>query len=73
MAMGAAVLERHRRAVLLAEKHDRLAENHPPHRLAPDLMVIGGDVPEVSQEHGAAHSLSPRRLDQPYHVTGRET
>jgi hypothetical protein len=39
VAVDAAVLERGRRAVLLAEKHDRLAEDHPPERLARNLVV----------------------------------
>src|SRR3984893_10283091 len=50
--MGTAGLQPDGRAVLPAEKHDRLAKDHPPHRLAPDLVVIGSDVPEISQEHG---------------------
>ncbi len=52
VAVDAAVLERGGRAVLFAEKHDRLAEDHPPERLACNLVLRGGDVPEIFQEHG---------------------
>ena len=70
--MDAAVLQRHRRAVLPAKQHHRLAEEHTPHRRAGDLVIGGGDVPEVSQEHGAARSLIRKRLDRFYHVEGLE-
>ena len=53
MTMRAAILECDRRAVLQAIEHDRLAQNDAAERLAPDLVVIGCDVPIVSEEHGA--------------------
>src|SRR6266853_1368011 len=53
VAVDAAVLKRDGRAVLFAEEHDRLAEDHPPERLACNLVVRGGDVPEIFQEHWA--------------------
>ena len=52
VAMDTAVLEGDRRAILLAEKHDRLAEDHPPKGLARTLEVVRGDVPEIPEEHG---------------------
>ena len=51
VAMAAAILERDRRAVLLAVKDDRLAEDHPGQRLAADLAVPGRDIPGIAQEH----------------------
>src|SRR5262249_26979042 len=58
MAVDATVLERSGRAVLLAEEHDRLTEDHPPERLARNLVVVGGDVPEILKEHGVPPSPS---------------
>jgi hypothetical protein len=47
VAMDAAVFERDRRPVFLAKQHDRLAEDHAAERLAHDLAVGSGDVPEI--------------------------
>jgi hypothetical protein len=71
MAMDAAVLQCHRRAVLLAKQHHRLPEEDAPHRLAGDLVIGGGDVPKILEEHGAAHSVIPGRPRRSYHVRGR--
>ena len=52
MAVRAAVLERHRRAVLAASEHQRLAEDHAAERLALHIFLGGGDIPVVSEKHG---------------------
>src|SRR6185437_16550018 len=52
-AMAAAIFERNGRAVLAAEKHDRLAEQHAAERRTADLACFGGDVPAILEEHGA--------------------
>src|SRR4029077_526231 len=51
VAVAAAVLERHRRAVLLAVEHHRLAQDHARQRPAPELAVPGRYVPGIAQEH----------------------
>src|SRR5262249_55711511 len=52
MAVRAAILERDRRAVFEPIEHDGLAENDAPEWTPSDLVVIGRDVPVVSEEHG---------------------
>ncbi len=52
MPMRATVLECDSLAVLGAEEHHRLAQDHARERVAADLGVGGGDIPMVSQEHG---------------------
>jgi hypothetical protein len=52
-AVRTAVLQRDGGAVLGAVEHDRLAEDDAAERLAPDLVIHGGDVPGIAQEHGS--------------------
>src|SRR5579863_5634538 len=51
MPVRAAIFERHWLAGLGAVEHNRLAQNCPAKRLAPDLVLARGDIPVVAQEH----------------------
>jgi len=50
--MRATILEGHRRSRFATEHHDRLAQEHPPERLAGDFFSPASDIPVISQEHG---------------------
>src|SRR5207247_2708354 len=55
----AAILERDCRAVLQPTEDNGLTQNDAPERIAPDLAVIGRDVPIVSEEHRMSSVQSP--------------
>ena len=52
VAVGATVLERDRSAVLQPVEDDRLAQDDAAEGAPADLVIVGGDVPVISQEHG---------------------
>ena len=52
VAVGAAILERDRRAVLEPIEHDRLAQDDAAERAPRDLVIVGRDVPAIPEEHG---------------------
>src|SRR6266850_3264288 len=51
LPMAAAVLERDGLALDRAIQHDRLVEDDAPDHAASDLVIPGGDVPGVANEH----------------------
>src|SRR5690242_7964876 len=54
LAMAATVFQRDRLAVERAKQQHRLLQNDPAAHVAADLVIPGGDVPGVADEHAAS-------------------
>ena len=65
MTVRAAILERHRRAVFEPIEDDGFAQNDAAERSPSDLVVVGRDVPVVSEEHGlCSRSIAAELRDE---------